>query len=487
MPIHRVSSGTQGLDEILDGGFPEKHAYLLQGEAGTGKTTLAFQFLMAGVRRGEKALYISILQSDEQIEEMAASHGWDISGIDREMLVDEALNEARFKEQNLLPSSEVQLNEVMTAVRKAVQRQRPNLVVFDSIEQFRLITGDQMTYQQKTMELLQLFEQVRATSLFVHTTEERSGFKTLAHGVICLQMELPVMGGLQRYIHIEKMRSIAFKGGRYPFRIRRGGIEIYPPLPAEPRDDAESDTPLITSGVARLDTMLAGGLAPGTATLFAGASGTGKSSLATLYACESARQGRRAVIFLFDERENTLLQRARGMGMDIDTSIDRGTLELVQVNIGDLSVGQLAHMMRREVEELDTKMIVIDSIAGFFSSMPGQSQLMAHLHEMLSYLAARQVSSFMVLTEHGMFSEVQGEVDISYISDSVIILRRFEAMGEIKLAISVLKKRIGGHEKSIRELQITDEGIKVGEPLRDFEGVLTGHPRYRGNPNNLMG
>lgn len=486
MTVERISTGLDGLDEILGGGLPQKHAYLLQGDAGTGKTTLAFQFLLAGVHRGLNALYISILQSAEDIEEMALSHGWDITGISLEILIDEAVSESRLNAQNLLPSSEIQLNDVMTAVKNAVERVQPDVVVFDSIEQFRLIAGNRLIYQQKSMALLRLFDHKKTTSLFIHTTEEKAGFKTLAHGVISLQSDLPKMGGPRHYVHVEKMRNISFKGGRYAYRILQGGLVVFPPLPVEQDKPDEYSHEQMSSGKEKLDTLFGGGLERGTACLLAGASGTGKSSIATLYAYAAAKREERVSIFLFDERAQTFKQRAKGLGMAVESMLEQGSINLVEVNIGDFSAGELAFMMRQEVEENNAAMVILDSISGYYSAMPDEPQLTAHLHEILSYLGQKQVLSLLVLTEHGLFSEEKADVDVSYIADSVVILRRFENKGKIRLAISVVKKRIGGHEKTIRELKISAEGIEVGNPLNDFEGVLTGNPRYTGSMDKLI-
>lgn len=486
MTIERVSTGVAGLDEVLGGGVPKRHAYLLQGKAGTGKTTLAFQFLLAGAQRGEKVLYISILQSAGDIEEMALSHGWDITGISLDILIDEALDDSRLNEQTLLPSSEVQLNEVMTAVKKSVERLQPDLVVFDSIEQFRLIAGEQLIYQQKTMALLRVFEQANATALLIHTTEDQAGFKTLVHGAITLRTDLPVLGGVRRYINVDKMRGVGFKEGRYSYRISQGGLVVYPPLPVTQDAMEPYSHEIVNSGNAALDTMMGGGLSTGTACLLAGGSGTGKSTLATIYAYECASRGKRAVFFIFDERAATVRERSRTMGMDLDPLIREGLINIVQVNIGDFSAGELAHMMRREVEEYNAKLVVIDSISGYYSAMPGELQLTARLHEMLSYLGQHKVLSLLVLTEHGLFSEEKNNIDLSYLSDSVVLLRHFEALSQVRLAVSVVKKRIGGHEKTIRELKISEKGIQVGDPLHDFEGILTGNPRYIGNTEKLI-
>lgn len=486
MKIERISTGITGLDEILGGGLPKNHAYMIQGEAGTGKTTLAFQFLLAGAARGEKGLYISILQSRADILEMAVSHGWDLDGIDMEILTAEAMNEAHFNQQTLLPGSEMQLNEVLKAVEAAVARIEPTLVVFDSIEQFRLIAGEQVVYQQKTMSLLALLDRRGITSLFIHTAEEKSGFRTLAHGVIALELQLPPMGGLHRYLAVQKMRSIGFKGGRYSCRICQGGLVVYPPLPQVREDYDRKPYQCVASGNQELDAMLDGGLHRGTACLLAGASGTGKSSMASLYAYHMAGQGEHVAVFVFDEQVRTYKERAKGMNMDFAPLVEKGLVTFVQINVGDFSPGEIAHMMRRFVEDKKCALVVIDSVSGFYKSLPGQVLLMGHLHEMLCYLRQKEVLTLMVLTEHGLFSEDKGDVDASYIADSVIMFRRFEAAGQVRLAISVVKKRVGGHENAIRELQITSEGIRVGEPLQDFEAVLTGQPRYLGRRDSLM-
>ena len=486
MRIERVSTGVEGLDEILDGGLPKDHAYMIQGEAGTGKTTLGFQFLLAGAARGEKGLYISILQSKADIEEMAASHGWDLSGIDVEILTTEAMDEARLNQQTLLPSSEIQLNEVLKAVEAAVKKIAPTLVVFDSIEQFRLIAGEQKIYQQKAMNLLALFDHWGVTSLFLHTAEEQSGFRTLAHGVIVLELELPPMGGLRRTLAVHKMRNIHFSGGRYSYRIRSGGLVVYPPLPLIAAGDDDSPYTVVPSGNPELDTMLEGGVQRGTACLLAGASGTGKSCIAILYAYQMAVEGEHVAVFIFDEQIRTYKERAKRMNMDFTPLIEKGLVDFIQVNVGDFSAGELGHMMRTFVENNKSSLVVIDSISGYSNSMPGESMLIAHLHDILSYLSRKKVLTLMVLTEHGLFSEEKGDIDVSYIADSVIMLRRFEARGEIRLAVSVVKKRIGGHERTIRELQLTSEGVKVGEPIHEFEAVLTGQPRFVGRNKNLM-
>jgi len=485
MPQEFVSTGIAGLDEITRGGLPKNHAYLVQGEAGSGKTTLAFQFLLAGVRRGKKALYISILQSKQDIEEMAESHGWDISGIEIEILTSEALAEAHFQQQTLLPSSEVQLSEVIGAVEQAVDRLRPALVVFDSIEQFRLIAVDPVLYQQKILALLRLFDRYRTTSLFLHTSDVQTGFRTLAHGVITLDAEPPVLGNLRRYLRIEKIRNIGFAEGRFSYRIHRGGLEVFPPLPIKLHDSSACSHDVISSGNAELDTMLGGGLNRGTACLLTGASGTGKSSLAMLYAWAAAQRGEHVALFIFDERTYTLLQRARGMGMDLAPLIDQGLIRITQVDVGKLSAGEIAHQLRQSVEQHATRIVIIDSISGYLSAMPGEAQLLAHLHDLLTYLGQHDVLTLMVLTEHGLF-DVKSDIDVSYISDTAMLLRHFEARGRVRLAISVIKKRVGGHERTIRELQIGPDGITVGAPLSQFEGILTGSPHYLGNDDELM-
>ncbi len=485
MKISRIETGIGGLDEILDGGLPVNHTYLLMGGPGSGKTTMGLQFLLEGVRRGERVLYITLLQTELGIREMAGVHGWDLDGIEIRVLMFEADREAEFAEQTLLPSSEIQLDDVMNAIGRAVEEYQPARLVFDSIEQIRLLAGDPVIYRQKVLATQRLLSNHNVTTIFVESSEQAPEFKTLAHGVIVLDTVIPRFGEMHRRILVEKMRCVAFSGGYHSFRIRTGGVEIYPRLPV-----TEGKLPAawkeVKSDIEPLDRMLGGGLTGGTACLLAGESGTGKSSMANAYVHAAARRGVKAAVFLFDERKETYLLRAKSLGMDLIPFLEDGAVTVDQVNIGDISAGELAHTLRLMVEKQGVGMVVIDSLTGFQETLPEEPQLITQLHEILGYLGQQGVLTLMIVTEHGMFGQTRGVVDASFLADSVILVRRLEAMGRMRLAVAAVKKRHGDHDKYIRELMITGEGVVVGEPLREFRGVLTGSPVFIGDTDKLM-
>lgn len=483
----RVSTGVAGLDEILHGGFPPNHVYLLEGDPGSGKTTLGLQFLREGIRRGEKVLYITLLHAERVLQEMAASHGWDLGGMEIASLISESGAELRVVEQTLLPSSEVQLTHVTEGVEEAVDRVKPARVVFDSIEPFRLLASEPMIYRQRILALQKLMEERKITAIFVDASHTRPEFKTLAHGAILLDTVMRAYGETHRRICVEKMRGVAFAGGFHSYRILTGGIEVYPRLPHAPKV-VRSKWSFATSGVAELDAMLNGGLAFGTSCLIAGQAGTGKSSLATAYAYAAAKQGQNAAIFLFEERIDTYLERAKGLGMDLSALMEQGLITLQRVGIGDMSGGEFAHRMREAVEQHNCRVVVIDSLAGYASAMTDELQLIGQLHDMMTYLGEQGVMSLVIATEHGIVGEQSPIVNAnaSFIADTVVLIRRFEAIGSILLAVSVIKKRYGDHERTIRELQITSKGFVVGQPITEFQGVLTGGPTFVGRSQELM-
>lgn len=485
MQYERIPTGVSGLDEILGGGLPQNHTYLLMGTPGTGKTTLGLQFLQEGVRRQEKVLYITLLQTESELQEVAASHGWDLAGIEIRVLMAEAERESELAAQTLLPNSEIQLEEVMTAIENAIEEAEPVRMVFDSIEQVRLLANDPVIYRQKILAIQRMLSERSVTTIFLETSGEGTEFKTLTHGVIVLNMVVPPFGEMRRHILIEKMRGVAFRGGYHACCIRRGGLEVFPPLPIV-RKRLRPRWSEVSSGIESLDRMLGGGLPAGTACLVAGESGTGKSSLAAAYAWAAAQREEHAAVFLFDERQNTFLKRAEGLGMDLVPFLDQGLITIRQVNIGELSAGELAQNLRDAVEQRDARVVVLDSLAGYYNVMPDEPLLMIQLHEMLTYLGQQGVLSLLLLPEHSLFSTRREAVGASFLADAVIRLRRFEVQGGTRLAAAVIKKRTGGHETHIRELMISSKGIKIGEPLAGFQDVMTGSPIYIGEMQELM-
>jgi circadian clock protein KaiC len=480
----RVPTGVAGLDEVLNGGLPRNHVYLIKGNPGSGKTTLGMQFLLEGVRRGERALYMTLLHPERELREMAASHGWDLAGVEVVSLTGAAEAESRRAEQTLLPSGEVQLDDVTRAIRSVLDRVRPDRLVLDSIDQLHLLAGDPVLYRRRVVALLRLLDERAVTAIFMQPDENGAAFSTLAHGVVVLDTVVPPYGETRRRLRVEKVRGSSFAGGLHALRIHTGGVEVFPRLPSTGGMAAILEP--AHSGIVALDAMLGGGLEFGTACLIAGQTGTGKSAIATAYARAAVSRGQHAVVVLFDERIPTFLTRSAGIGMDLAPLLAAGALTIREIKIGGVSVGEMAHHLRKSVEEKGAKVVVIDSLTGYSAAFASEPRALGQLHDMLGYLGQHGVLSLMTVSEHGLSNPDRLPEDASYIADTVVLLRRFEAGGAVRLAISVVKKRHGDHERTIRELRITSEGIVIGEALTGFQGVLSGTPRFIGRREMLM-
>jgi circadian clock protein KaiC len=482
-----VSTGVAGLDEILGGGLPTNRLYLIDGVPGTGKTTLALQFLLAGARRGERTLYVSLSESREELSAVATSHGWSLDGIE----VFELVAGDEFAEgYTVFHPAEVELQETIDAVFAAVERYNPTLVVFDSLSEMRLLARDPLRFRRQILALKQFFTGRECTVLLLDDKTAPEGdlqLHSLAHGVILLEHIALEYGADRRRMQVMKLRGRRFRGGYHDFRICTGGIEVYPRLTNTPPVELERiDT--VTSGSAELDALTGGGLTRGTSVLITGAAGTGKSVLSTQYACAALGRGEKVRFYLFDERRSTFLHRSEGLGFDCSTPLRDGNLTLRQVEPTELSPGEFADNVVRAVEEEGVSMVVIDSINGYLQSMPQERLLALQVHELLSYLANKRVTILMTLVQRGIFgSPVDEAADVSYLADTVVLLRYFEMAGSVRQAISVVKKRSGDHERTIRECRVGHGGLHLGEPLRDFQGVLTGVPQYSGGVGPLMG
>lgn len=484
----RVPTGIDGLDDILGGGLPANRLYLLQGDPGSGKTTLALQFLLEGVRQGEKVLYITLSETSEELNVIAASHGWSLAGIDlfELMASDEYL---RSESQNtIFHSAEVELTETTQALLDAVERIQPTRVVFDSLSEMRLLARDRLRYRRQILSLKQFFVGRRCTVLLLDDgTSEASDIEvqSLAHGVISLEHTAPDYGAERRRVRIMKLRGVPFRGGFHDFNIRTGGLIVFPRLVA-----AEHHGPYtpqaVPTGLAELDTLMGGGIRRGTSTLLLGPAGTGKSVLATTIAVTAADRGENAAVFAFDENLGTLLARSASLGLNLGEHVDAGRIYLQQIDPAELAPGEFAHIVRQCVEQAGAKIVVIDSINGYLNAMQESRHLILHLHELLSYLAQRGVAILLVMAQHGMIGTMFPTVDISYLADTVVLLRYFESGGEVRQAISVVKHRTSSHEHTIREFQIKSNGIHIGQPLREFHGVLSGIPTYTGDGKPLL-
>jgi circadian clock protein KaiC len=475
----RLATGSAGLDHILEGGFPANRLYLIEGDPGTGKTTLALQFLLEGARCGEPVLYVTLSETKEELTAVARSHGWSLEGVSLHELVppEESLKaEAQY---TIFHPSEVELGETTRAVIEEVERIQPRRVVFDSLSEMRLLARDPLRYRRQILALKQFFAGRKSTVLLLDDRTSADAdlqVQSIAHGVVMLaQMELDY-GSERRRLRVSKLRGSRFRGGFHDFTIRTGGIEVFPRLVAAYRRGEFTPEP-VTSGVVELDALLGGGLDRGTSTLVLGPAGCGKSSLASHFAAAAAARGERAAAFIFDEGVNTYLTRASGLGTNLREQVEAGRLTVQQVDPAELSPGEFAHAVCRTVEHDGARLVVIDSLNGYLQAMPDERFLTSQMHELLTYLNQQGVVTLLLMAQHGFMGSMSSPVDVSYLADTVILLRYFEASGAIRRAISVVKKRTGRHEDTIREMRLSaSRGVEVGEPLKGFRGVLTGVP-----------
>lgn len=479
----RISTGIRGLDEVLTGGLPSNHVYLVAGDPGTGKTTLGLQFLLAGVANGERVLHVALSETRSEITSVAASHGWHLDGVE--------IYELGKGEQGLGPESqytvfhpaEVELTETTKSIMAQVERVNPSRVVIDSLSELRMLAREALRYRREVLWLKQFFAGRDCTVLFLDDkTSERYDLQlqSIAHGVVMLEQQAREYGAKRRRLEVMKLRGARFRDGYHDYNVITGGLEVFPRVQPQFQSYREVEPQLLTSGIVELDALLGGGIHVGTSTLIAGPAGCGKSTIASQYAASAAARGQRVAFYVFDESIQTLMVRSRDLGIDLSNPIASGLLFTQQIDPAELSPGEFAYRVKEEVER-GAKVIVIDSLNGYLNSMPGEDFLTAHMHELLSYLHFKGVSTLLILAQQGFIgSHMPTPVDVSYLADNVVLLRYFEAGGEVRQAISVVKRRSGGHERTIRELKLGNQRIKVGNALSDFRGVLTGIPKYVG-------
>ncbi|MBB2961071.1 circadian clock protein KaiC [Methylobacterium sp. R2-1] len=469
------------MNEILGGGLTPDRLYLLEGTPGTGKTTLALQFLLDGAARKERSLYVTLSETADELRAAAASHGWSLDGIDLYELVNE-LGLDPDSEQSILHPSEIELGETVKEVIARVESVKPERVVFDSLSELRLLAQNPLRYRRQILALKQFFSKRSCTVLMLDDRTSEAGdlqLHSIAHGVISLDQAPREFGSERRRLRIVKMRGIKFRGGYHDFVVETGGIAVFPRLVAADHH-ATFDATTRSTGSIELDSLLGGGLVPGTNTLLLGPSGVGKTTTAVRCMLAALERGETATYYLFDEGLATLLSRAALLGMDLRPHIESGRLTVTQIDPAELSPGEFAATVRQAVEERQSTFVTVDSLNAYLHAMPGEEYLVLQMHELLSYLNQTGVTTLLVLGQHGVIGEVRTDIDLSYLSDCIVLFRFFEARAEIRSALSVVKSRVNAHERSIRELRLSSEGLRVGEALDDFEGVLTGLPAYRG-------
>lgn len=486
------TTGIPGLDNILGGGLPRNCTYLVQGDPGAGKTTLALQFLLEAVRKGESVFYITLSETEAELLKVANSHGWSLESIP---LLELSAIESLLKPETqttVFHPSEVELTRITKLLLEQIQKLRPSRVVFDSLSEFRLIAETQLRYRRQLLSLKQEFTKYGSTVLLLDDKMSSTGISvdphvlSLAHGVIDLEQLSPDYGKARRRMRVTKMRGVQYREGYHDYSIVTGGLKVFPRLIASEHHHDFRREP-VSSGVAELDQLLGGGLDRGTTNLIIGPAGSGKSSVAVQYATQMASNDESASIFTFDETLGILTARAEALGLPLKRLVEKGKLRARQIDPAEISPGEFAWSVRQSVEA-GCKLIVIDSLNGYLNAMPGEKYLYNQLHELTSYLNQQGVITILVMAQHGMVTALESPVDLSYLCDTVINMRYFEAAGEVKQSIAVIKKRSGDHERSIREFALGRDGkaIRIGEPLKEFQGILTGAPRYDGAQNRIM-
>jgi len=477
----RASTGIPGLDDVLGGGFPTNHLYLVEGDPGSGKTTLGLQFLRQGVASGEKGLYVTLSETAEELHTVAASHGWNLHGIEIfELISSEGLGPEA--EQSILHPSEIELGETVHGVMASVSRLRPSRVVFDSLSEMRLLAQNPLRYRRQVLALKKFFAEQGCTVLLLDDRSSKDAelqLHSIAHGVINLEQSVDQYGPERRRLHVAKMRGIKFRGGEHDFVLDTGGLAVFPRLVAA-EHRMRPHTRVVSSGIPKLDALMGGGLACGSNTLFCGPSGVGKTTTAVAVTVAALQRGERASYYLFDEGLTTLVIRSKALGIDIEEYIASGQLQVIPLDPAEVSPGEFAHMVRQAVEDERCQTIVIDSLNAYLQAMPGSRHLMLQMHELLTYLNNLNVVTILILGQHGVLGETRAEVDMSYLSDAILMFRYFEARGHLLKAVSMVKSRTNHHEQTIREFRMAPGGIEVGQELTDFEGVLTGVAVYRG-------
>jgi len=473
----RSATGITGLDDILGGGFPSNRLYLLEGKPGTGKTTLALEYLLTGARAGEKVLYITLSETRDELQEVADSHGWSLQGIDVVELSAIGAQLEAAAQNTLFHSSEVELTQTTKMLLDEVERVQPSRVVFDSISELRLLSQSALRYRRQILALKQYFAGRKCTTLLLDdgSAEDDPQLKSLAHGILTLEQLAPEYGSERRRLMVLKIRGSKYRGGYHDFSIETGGLCVFPRLiAAEHRRDFAHES--ISSGIKGLDDLLGGGMTRGTSNLFIGPAGSGKSTIALKFLLEAANRGEKSAIYSFDETLGTIMARAAKLGLELQERVNDGLIQVHQVDPAEMSPGEFAFAIKSATERDGISIVQIDSLNGFLHAMGDERFLNLQLHELVTYLNQQGIVTIMMLAPHGMLGRMRTPLDVTYLADTVIALRYYEANGSVHKAISVIKKRTGKHERTIREVNLDRDKISVGRPLTKFRGIFTGTP-----------
>ncbi|RBP15528.1 circadian clock protein KaiC [Roseiarcus fermentans] len=472
-------TGLPGLDEVLAGGLAAGHVYLLEGSPGTGKTTIALRFILEGARLGERGLYIVLSETEQELRETAASHGWTIDAntqifeaVPPESLLDEE------QQQTLLYSSELELGETIRSIFAAFEKINADRVVLDSLSEIRLLAQNSLRYRRQLLAIKHYFARRKTTVLLLDDLTSDSNDKTVhsvAHGVIQLEDVPTNYGGGRRRLRVPKFRGRSFRLGYHDYAIRTGGVAVFPRLVAA-EHRTRFDRSQISSGLAELDALLGGGVEKGSSMLVLGPAGAGKSTFAIQFLANAVQRGEKAAMFVFDEELGLLFDRMKKLGVDLERMQADGSLIIQQVDAAEMSPGEFSWLVRSLVDSIQAKTVLVDSLNGYAAAMPDERALILHVHELLQYLNRQGANTFLTVAQHGIVGAMTAPVDITYLADTVILLRYFEAQGHLRRAVSVIKKRMGGHEKTIREFSITENGLSLGDPITRFEGILRGYP-----------
>lgn len=487
-PAGLARTGITGLDDVLAGGLARGRVFLVEGAPGAGKTTIAMQYLRTGAAAGEKTLYITLSETEDELRASAESHGWTLDGVNvYELVPPESLLDED-QQQSLLYSSDLELGETTKRIFEAFERVKPDRVVLDSLSEIRLLAQSSLRYRRQILALKHYFAKQQTTVLMLDDLTSEEHDKTVhsvAHGVIRLEELAPDYGPERRRLRVVKYRGRRYRGGFHDFAIETGGVRVFPRLvSSEHRRIFSRD--VLVSRSPELNALLGGGLERGSSVLILGPAGTGKSLLTLTFIVSAVQRGECAAMFVFDEELGLLIERANGLGVDMQAMIDSGNLLIQQVDAAELTPGEFSERVRICVEQHNARTVVIDSLNGYQAAMPGENALILHMHELLQYLNRQGATTFLTVAQHGLVGDMKSPVDVTYLADTVVLLRYFEAMGRVRRAISVVKKRTGAHEDTIREYRIDERGVTLGEPLTGFQGVLRGVPTLVGHRTDLL-